>query len=114
MNGIIGEFRIGEDLLVALDATTGNAALASAVSAAIKPATVGANRLVLDDAASGTVMTVTAQSPASAGWTLGLSASQTATMEPGIYGLDARLVVGSGIAITDQTAFVRLSRAALA
>jgi hypothetical protein len=114
MNGIIGEFRIGEDLLVALDATGGNAALASAISAAIKPATIGANRLVLDDAASGVALTISAQNPASAGWTLGLPASQTATMEPGIYGIDARLVVGSGIAITDQTAFVRLSRAALA
>lgn len=114
MNGIIGDFRIGEDLLVALDATAGNAALASAISAAIKPATVGANRLVLDDAASGIALTIAAQSPASAGWILSLPASLTATMEPGTYGIDARLVVGSGIEITDQTAFVRLSRAALA
>lgn len=114
MNGIIGEFRIGEDLAVALDATAGNAVLASAISAAIKPAIVAANRLVLDDAASGLALSVAPQSPASAGWTLSLPASQTLLLPPGTYGIDARLTVGSGTEITDQTAFVRLSKAALA
>lgn len=40
MNGIIGEFRLGEDLAVALDATTGDTALVTALTARMKPARV--------------------------------------------------------------------------
>lgn len=114
MNGIIGTFRIGEDISVALDASSGNAATVTAISAAMKPALVTANQLVLDDSAAGTAMSVAPQSPATAGWTISLSNAQSAALEPGVYGLDARLIIGSGVEITDQTAFIRLSRAALA
>lgn len=114
MNGIIGEFRIGEDIAIALDATAGSTAGVSAISASMKPATIGTNRFVLDDSAAAQSLTIAPQSPASAGWTVTLPAAQSALLAPGIYGIDARIVIGSGVEITDQSAFISLTRAALA
>ena len=114
MNGIIGTFRIGEELTLALDASAGDTAAVSAISALMKPALVTANRLVLDDAASPVALVVTPQSPASAGWTISLGHSQSALLEPGIYGIDAKLTLASSVEITEQSAFVSLSRAAVA
>lgn len=114
MNGIIGDFRIGEDIAIALDATSGNTATVTAITAQMKPATLSATRLTLDDAAAATTLAVAAQSPASAGWTISLPAAQSAALTPGIYGIDARLTIGSGVEITDQSAFISLTRAAVA
>lgn len=114
MTGIIGEFRIGEDLAIALDVTSGDPAGVSAVAASMKPARATANRFALDDAASSVALTVAPQTPASAGWLLSLPHAATSALPAGVYGIDARLTVGAGVEITDQTAFVRLSRGALA
>lgn len=114
MDAIIGEFRIGEDLAVALDAVEGNAASAGSVSAVMRAAIVASNGFEIDQAAPTLSMTVAPQSPASAGWILSLGNAQTAALQPGIYAIDARLTVGSAVEITDQTAFVRLSQASLA
>jgi hypothetical protein len=114
MNGIIGHFRIGEDIAVALDATAGDPATVTAISAMMKPALVSTSRFTLDDAAAAIALTVTAQSPASAGWTIALPAAQSAALSPGIYGIDARLVIGGSIEMTDQSAFISLSKAAVA
>lgn len=112
MNGIIGEFRLGEDLAVALDATTGDTALVAALTARMKPARVAGNRLVLDDDAAGTALDVTARG--SEGWTLSLTGTATAALAPGLYGIDARLAFAGAVEITEQTAFVALSKAAVA
>jgi hypothetical protein len=111
MNRIIGEFRIGEDIAVALDATEGDTAEVTAISAMMKPALATANRLVLDDVASPIAMSVTAQSPASAGWTLTLDSVQTALLSPGVYGIDARIEISGVIEMTDHSAFISLSKA---
>jgi len=111
--GIIGQFRIGEDMVLALDAVSGDPAAASAVTAAIRPAFVGDNRLVLDPNALPLGMAVASQADPAAGWTVSLPAAQTAVLAPGLYGIDARLSVGGGVEITDRTAFVSLTRAAL-
>ena len=114
MTGIIGEFRLGEDIAIALDATAGSTASVSSLSAVMKPAIVTANRFVLDVAASGTAMTVTPQSPSSAGWIIALPHTATASLAAGVYGIDARLDISGSIEMTDQTAFIRLSRATVA
>ena len=49
-----------------------------------------------------------------AGWTIALPGAQSAQLEPGLYGIDARLTVAGGIVITEQTAFISLTRAAVA
>ncbi|MFT4027336.1 MAG: hypothetical protein QM676_11115 [Novosphingobium sp.] len=112
MNGTIGTFRIGEDLAVALDAVSGDTAEVTAITARIKPAEVLGNRLVIDHDAPGLALAVTPRD--TAGWTLALSAATTATLAPGLYGIDARLAFGAAVEITEQTAFVALSQAAVA
>ncbi|MEY4159698.1 MAG: hypothetical protein RLZZ136_319 [Pseudomonadota bacterium] len=114
MNGLIGDFRIGEDIAIALDATLANATEVSSLSAVMKPAQLIANRFVVDDAASGITMAVAAQQPAANGWLISLSHSQSASLIPGIYGVDARLMIGGSVAMTEQTAFIRLSKATVA
>ena len=111
MNGIIGEFRIGENISVALDAIAGDPATVTNIAASIKPAKVSGNRLVLDDTASETDMTVTSQG--SAGWLLSISYAASAGLAAGIYGIDAKLYFASAIEKTEQTAFIALTRAAV-
>ena len=112
--GILGDFRIGEDIAIALDAIEGDPATVTAISAAMKPALVGDNRLTLADDATAIVLTAIPQGAPGAGWTMALPAAQSALLEPGLYGIDARLAIAGGIEITDSTAFVSLTRAALA
>ena len=112
--GILGEFRVGEDIAIALDALAGDPATVTAISAAMKPALVGDNRLMLDDDATATVLTAIPQADPGAGWTIALPAAQSALLEPGLYGIDARLTIAGGVEITDSTAFVSLTRAAVA
>jgi len=112
MNGIIGTFRIGEDLAVALDAAAGDTAEVTAISARMKPAEVLGNRLVVDHDAAGIALAVASRG--SDGWTLSLAAAQTAALAPGLYGIDARLTFAGAVEITEQTAFIALSQAAVA
>lgn len=112
--GLLGEFRIGEDISLALDATAGDVGQVTAIDVAMKPALVADNRLVLDDAAAAIALATAPQAAPGTGWTIALSGTQSALLDPGLYGIDARLSVGSGVIITDQTAFISLTRAALA
>ena len=113
-NGILGEFRIGEDIAIALDAITGDTAQVTAIYVRMKPALVADNRLTLDDAEQAIVLSAAAQAVPAAGWTIALAGAQTALLAPGLYGIDARLTVASGVVITEQTAFISLTRAAVA
>lgn len=110
MTGLLGEFRIGEDIGLALEVTSGDMALVSAITAAMKPARIAANRPVLDDGAPAIALGV---APDTAGWTLSLASTATAALAPGIYGIDARLEIAGGVEITDRTAFIALSAGAL-
>ncbi len=112
MNGIIGEFRIGEDVSVALEATAGDPATVTAIAAKMKPAKVSGNRIVLDDTAPGIDMAVISQG--AAGWLVSLGNIATASLTPGLYSIDARLTFASAVEITDQTGFIALTRAAVA
>ena len=112
MNAIIGEFRLGEDLAVALDAASGDTALVTALTARMKPARVASNRLGLDDDAPGIALEIASRG--ADGWTLSLTAAATAALAPGLYGIDARLAFAGATEITEQTAFVSLSKAAVA
>lgn len=113
---VIGEFRVGEDIAVALDAVSGEVDSVDTVTAKIRPAIRNGGSLELDFDASATDMAVSARDADGdipAGWTLSLSAAQTAGMDEGYYGIDAKLVIGSGTDITDQTAFIRFTKAAM-
>ena len=112
MNGIIGSFRIGEDVAVALDALTGDLATVTAITARMKPAKVTANRIVLDDSATAIAMNVVPQG--TEGWLVTLGHVSTAGLAAGIYGIDARLTIGGAIEMTEQTGFIALTQAAVA
>lgn len=111
MNDVIGAFRVGEDLTIALDAISGETEAVTGVTAAMKPAKAAANRMVLDDSA--TAVSLTVASRGAEGWTLSLPSAGTSVLAPGLYGIDARLTFPGGIEITERTAFVALSRAAV-
>jgi hypothetical protein len=111
MTSLLGEFRIGEDIGLALDVTSGDMGEVSAISAAMKPARIKGNRPVLDDGAPATALSV---APGMAGWTLSLPSATTAALAPGIYGIDARLEIAGGVEITERTAFIALSAGAVA
>jgi hypothetical protein len=112
MNGIIGSFRIGEDVEVALDALTGDPAIVTAITAQMKLAKVTTNRIVLDDSATALAMQVIPQG--TAGWIISLDHVSTASLAPGIYGIDARLTIGGAVEMTEQTGFISITQAAVA
>jgi hypothetical protein len=111
MNGIIGSFRIGEDISVALDALKGDPATVTAITAKMKPAKATSNRIVLDDGAAAIVLSVAANG--TVGWIVSLSSTVTAGLAAGLYGIDAKLMVGGSVEMTEQTAFIALTQAAL-
>ena len=113
-NAILGEFRVGEDIAVALDAVSGDTVQVTAISVAMKPALVADNRLTLDDAEPAIALSVSPQAAAGAGWTIALAGAQSAALAPGLYGIDARLTIAGGVVITEQSAFISLTRAAVA
>jgi hypothetical protein len=113
MHGIIGDFRVGEDITLALDAIVGDPATVTAITAKIKPAKVSGNRIVLDDTATGIDMLVALQG-AAAGWIFSLGHVASAAMTAGLYGIDARLTISGAVEMTEQTAFISLTRAAVA
>ena len=99
-------FQRGETLLLALDAVDGDTALVSSISAAIKAVPVGrtmapANASVV---ATFAITPRAANGEIPAGWTLSLSAVQSAVLSPGAYVADARLTVAGGVVITDPVA----------
>lgn len=112
MNGIIGSFRIGEDISIALEAVTGDPATASAITAKMKPAKATSNKIVLDDNAAAITMSVVPDG--STGWIVSLPNIVTAGLSAGLYGIDARMVIGGSVEMTEQTAFIALTQAAVA
>lgn len=112
---IIGDFRVGETLSLALDALSGDPGEVSAIAAWIAPAEQRGGVASVREDAVRTALDVTTRAASGdvpAGWTLTLSAAASAALLPGLYGIDARLTVGGGVDITDASAFVRLTRSA--
>jgi len=115
----IGTFRIGEDVVIALDIVEGDAAAIGTITAGMRRM-VAVNSagqfqpdqnqtpiavIVSPRAASGTI---------EAGWNLTVPANVTAALAPGLYGIDAKMTATTGsIDITDSTAVISLTRAAV-
>lgn len=112
---MIGTFRVGEDIAIALDAVTGDVADVQSIAAFIARSS-HATQFRRDPAFAPIAMTVTprpALGSIPAGWNIILPAAASADLEPGIYGIDARIVGVSGsIDITDQTAVIMLTESA--
>lgn len=114
---IIADFRIGETASIELDAVAGDPLTVTAPEAYLAPADMRGSVAVIREGAARTTLTITPRAASGtipAGWTVTLSASASAALTPGVYGIDAKLPVGGGIEITDTTAFVQLTRSAAA
>jgi len=113
---LLGTFRIGEDVAIALDVVSGNPADVSSVQAWIVRSTSRA-AFERDAGFTPVAMTVSfrgASGDFPAGWNVSINASQSAPLAEGVYGIDAKLTgAGGTIDITDNTALIRLTKAAV-
>lgn len=113
---MIGTFRIGEDIRIALDAVAGDAEEVAAPEAFI---TRSSRQNVFHPDATFTpiALTVTARAAEGdipAGWDIVLPAAASAELKPGVYGIDARFGEGDDpIDITDETAVIWLTPSAV-
>ena len=114
---LLGSFRIGEDIAIALDVVSGDPEVISTIEAwivrSIKPSTFIARPdftpiplTIAPRAASGEIPQ---------GWNLSITAAQTDLLDEGVYGIDAKiLATGGTVDITDATALIRFTKAAVA
>jgi hypothetical protein len=113
---ILGEFRIGEDIVVAFAPQQLPAASITILGVAMSPAaSSGGDYVVLDNtiAITLTVASLAAQGATPAGWTFTLAAASSAGLAPGVYAIDAKFQVGGSVEKTALSALVRLTRAAV-
>lgn len=113
---IIGTFRVGEDILVALDALSGDPGTVSAPAAWLASTVQRGGGFAVPEDAAHVALAVTARAAAGdipAGWNLLLAAASSAALVPGVYGIDLKMTDGATVNITDATAFVRLTRSAV-
>lgn len=109
------EFRVGEDISVALDAMSGDPDSVS-ISAfmMLSNHATGFRRDPRFEAIALTVAQRSAAGRVPAGWNITLPAAQSAHLAPGLYGIDAVISgPGSTTAITARTALIRLTAAAV-
>ena len=109
-------FRVGEDILIALDAITGDPTTVSTIAAVLRPCTLAAGVPAFNPEIPGVAMTVTnraAAPPIAAGWNLALLAASTTALPAGLYAVDAELLLGSGVVITDNSLIVQLTNSAI-
>lgn len=113
---MLGTFRIGEDIAIALDAVTGDIAEVATITASLRKSMLP-HSFTVDPAFAAIPLTVAARAAAGGfpvGWNITITAAQSALLEPGLYGIDAKLTsVNGGIDITDATAVIELTRAAI-
>ncbi len=93
-------FQRGETVSLALDAVQGDPLTVTSVTAAMKP--VAAGRTMIDPAAAVAATFVVANRPE--GWTLTISAAQSAGLAAGTYLADAKLIVAGQVTITEPVA----------
>lgn len=110
---VLGEFRLGEDVAIALDAIAGDPSTVTAITAAMRQV-VGppftSQPIVFREASA---LPMVATSRGADGWTLSLPAAVTATLASGFYAVDARMEIGGGVEITETSAVISLTQAAV-
>jgi hypothetical protein len=99
-------YQRGETISLALDAVTGDPALVTAISAAMKPVSPGRTEASADEAfaASFSITSRTAFGDIPAGWTLTIPALVSASLIPGSYVADARIEMAGGVIVTESVA----------
>ena len=112
-NSAPASFRIGEDVVIALDIVEGDAAAIGTITAGMRRM-VAINAQLRPDPIAVIVSPRAASGSIEAGWNLTVPANVTAALAPGLYGIDAKMTATTGsIDITDSTAVISLTRAAV-
>lgn len=107
---MLDTFRIGEDMVLVLEATRGDVADVAELTAQIALA-YRENGPLKGPASAMTVEDRAAEGSVRAGWFVSLTAAQTEDMTPGIYAIDAMAVLeDTGVEMTAQTTYVQLVR----
>ena len=101
-------FQRGETISLALDAITGSTADVSSITARIRKLLPGKTDLASTTPVSATftITTRAATTELPAGWTLTLSATDSATLEAGNYLTDAKMVIAGGTVTTDPVMLI--------
>ncbi len=94
-------FQRGETISLALDAVSGDPAGVTAITAQLKAVPPGR---VTVPAGAAVAASFSIVSRGAEGWTLTISAAVSATLSPGAYLADARLVVAGGVIVTESVA----------
>lgn len=115
MTSFLGTFRIGESFAVALTAKSGDPTQFTA-TAWLHRSTDKIN-FVPDPKFTPLQLTVSsrvANSTLGAGWNISVSVSQSRTLKPGFYGIDAAIQPTNGETnITDNTAMIEMTKSAI-
>lgn len=114
MTAFLGTFRIGEDFAIALTARSGDPTGYTATAWLVR----SIDKVNFSPANSAPIeLTVTERAPSGslgAGWNITVTAAQSGSLQPGWYGIDARIEHSSGsIDITDTTALIEMTRSAV-
>ena len=117
MSGRVAEFRVGEDISLALLALAGDPADIALVTAAIVKGLAGKAYYARDPSAAAITMLVSirpAEGVLPAGWNIVLPAATSETLEPGYYAVDAKLTgLDGSVDITSTPAIVKLTQGVL-
>ena len=111
------EFRIGEDIVIALDALEGNVSAVTGVTARMCRVRKFNQDLTEQDFAGGIELVVKPRDESGdvpAGWDVALPASAQSGLKPGRYLVDAKMITSDNIDITGQSAQIELTRGAIA
>lgn len=114
---ILGTYRIGADITVALMATQGDPGQVTNATAALRRAVQGTENSIRFEEGSQSIPMIIAPRAASdsvpAGWNVTLPAAQSASLMPGLYAIDAKLVLGDQVTITSRSAAILVTQAAV-
>jgi hypothetical protein len=95
------EFARGETIGLALDAVEGDVSGVTSVTARLKAVGPGGSVVSAGPAVAIAVSARAAVGDEPPGWTLTVDAAASAGLRPGLYRVDARMEVGSGVIVTD-------------
>lgn len=106
---MLGTFRVGEDITIALDAVRGDVADVLDITAQMGLA-YRENGALKGAAFPVTVTARAADGDQLAGWLINVPAADSAALPTGIYALDARIELADAVEITTRTAYITLTK----
>lgn len=117
MTQIIARYRIGEDAALAFDAIDIDVSTVTILAVGMVQVLRNGGVYAIPEGRTPMPLTVTtraADDTNPGGWTFALAASDTALLTPGVYAVDAKFSLGGSTDITETSALIEFTRAAVA